>query len=346
MKNNTNKKRRHRCSEGASCPFRNEYQHKLEYYHDDDNERSSSSSKDSSSKVATVSFSGNGYSLGTFHNSIPREMTQKHLSSRSKRKHGPTHDTTGTETNDKAKRSKISVIDLNGGNSKMGISSSSSSSTMNHDVIDLCGIDEDDGEIQVLEKHQVASILHSNPTDSQNDEVLLQKTIAPALNVNNSTFSSYVQRNQHQDLHQLQQEQVQLERVISESKRDHIIKCQNSEYEESLWNDREKAVRKKNRLEFLKNRFETEEMDQNYTTIAFRIPPNGKRLLKRFPKNATAQDLYWYVEWIKINPKTNYDIPDSFMLKQVYGGSEIPRNDTLSSLGLDVNGVVIVGEVF
>lgn len=340
MKKNSNNKRRHRCSEGASCPFRNEYQHKLEYYHDDDNERISSS-KESSSKKTTVSFSGNGYSLGTLQNNIPREMTQKHSSSRSKRKHGPTRDTTWTTNN--AKKNKKTVMDLSGGNSKTGISAS----TMNHDVIDLCGLDEDDGEIQVLEKHQVASILHSGPTtDSQNDEVLLQKIIAPNLNVNRSSLSSFIQRNQHQDLHQLQQEQVQLEQAISESKRDHIIESQNNEYEESLWNDREKAVRKKNLLEFLKNRFESDEIDQNYTTIAFRIPPNGKRLIKRFPKTAIAQELYWYVEWIKINPQTDYDIPDKFMLKKVYGGSEIPRNDTLSSLGLDVNGVVVVGEIF
>jgi len=151
---------------------------------------------------------------------------------------------------------------------------------------------------------------------------------------------------ERQDLQQ-QQEQMDLERAVNESERDYIIKSQKDDYKQSLCHDREKMNRKRHRLEFLKNRFESEKInnDQHFTTIAFHLPPDGKRLIKKVPRTVTTKELYWFVEWVQINPENNYDIPDNFVLKQVYGGVEIPENDTLSSLGLDFNGVVVVGEI-
>eukprot|EP00560_Eucampia_antarctica_P009774 CAMPEP_0197828792 /NCGR_PEP_ID=MMETSP1437-20131217/5319_1 /TAXON_ID=49252 ORGANISM="Eucampia antarctica, Strain CCMP1452" /NCGR_SAMPLE_ID=MMETSP1437 /ASSEMBLY_ACC=CAM_ASM_001096 /LENGTH=346 /DNA_ID=CAMNT_0043430169 /DNA_START=86 /DNA_END=1126 /DNA_ORIENTATION=+ len=339
-------KRQHRCPEGKSCPYRNEYQHGLEYSHADDNDDDDKSVPGKPSKKApVVAFTGTGYTMGK-QNSISRPAWQEHFQPPSKRKRITPMPQTKKNVEIRSQAEKDSKFPSV---AKINKETSSLTKERQNDVIDLC--EEDDEEIQVIEENfftNVQDITENNNAYDENDEVVVDRIVVPppppifesATTYNHDEQNSFLQQ-QHL------QEQLELERAIKESSRDHVIKSQNDDYEQSLHNDREKAQRKRQRIEFLKNRFESTESSldhQHAATIAFRLPPNGQRVLRKFSNTASAQELYWFIEWLKIDPNSNHEIPDSYTLKPVFGGLEISKEESLKSLGLYPNGVVFVRE--
>lgn len=363
----TKKKKQRRCCElGNDCPYKDEYQHGLEFSHGNDSVRpdaaetaptfrpfagtgrTTMSGSSSSSSAATGRSGENASSVGPL---MPQQTTlaTTTVASSSSRKvaiqrrhHEPidltfdSPDTTVAHSDRKRAASKTL--------------------TGNQLVIDLCDDDDEDDENRVnhnprhVEKRRCSPPLVGTKR-RETDRDMLSPSWGFAVSE--------------------EEERRQLAQAVAASNRD-VLSQQDAEYYESLRQDQAKEVAKKqeeDRIreednlrrameESTKNAQEDIERStaqellhyqallepeppesENTATIAFRLPSrcSTARLIRRFHKTASADQLTTFLKSCEQLASVR-----KWSLRTVIGGSEILPTQSLKDLGLIPRGIVVV----
>lgn len=304
------------CDRGADCPYRDEYQHQLEFYHDDE-ESSPSNKNNKKSKPGNhlKSFTGNGKTVGRnkfdVHGRVanPYKRNQK-FNRDDAAMAAEARMLNSTNANDDEKKQESHGQKRKANEAKL--SSNNQRKLVLDEVVDLASSPLDDSkmysndDVVLVEEHEEeskkkrskrkvveADVVDLCDSDCDDHSVIDIDTSLSSHSGNdvvaaNPTFG-YVEAgfSDHQRL--LQYEEDQLAKAIAESKRDATIHQQNVEYEESLANDKIKEFEKKQAIEMKRAQEEREKTEEEEKKSQEEMKRNAA-FLKLQPEPVNCED--------------------------------------------------------
>lgn len=343
-------KRKKKCDLGSDCPYKDEYQHLMEFSHDNDD-----SARSVTNEVSTFRpFVGAGHTMPTSASArngsaanaaLQRSAAATIATSRPLSRQEETidlcHETDTIVPSRPLKRASAQQNSINEDSSKAGVVDLDS-------VIDLCDDDSDDDATGVKPPYNCGKPIAKRP---RSDNGVLSPSWKAAASE--------------------EEEQRQLARAMAASNRD-VVSDQDAEYYESLRKDQAKDRAKREEAERIREEEDLrrvieestrlaekerelltvgEVLDHqkrlvpeppegpNTATIAFRMPSECSipRLVRRFPVSACADQL---ISFLKTREELTA-IP-KWSLRNVVGGTEILPTTTLQDLGLAPRGMVVV----
>jgi len=308
--------KKRRCDRGVDCPYRDEYQHQLEFYHDD--EESSSSNKNhkkSKSGNHQKSFTGNGKTVGRNKFDVHGRVANPYKRNQNFNRDdaamaAESRMSASTNANDDEKK-----LEYHGQKRKendVKLNSNNQRKLFVDDVVDLASSPLDDSkmygndDVILVEEHEEeskkkrskrkvveADVVDLCESDCDDHSVIDIDTSLSSRNGNDVVSASptfgYVEEgfSDHQRL--LQDEEDQLARAIAESKRDATIHQQNVEYEESLANDKVKEFERKQAIEMKRAQEERENIEEEEKKSQEERTRNAA-LLKLQPEPVNSED--------------------------------------------------------
>jgi hypothetical protein len=348
------KKQRRCCELGTDCPYKDEYQHSLEFAHDNSSERTDAAetaptfrpfagtgrttmSASSSSSLVMGRSGGNTSSVGAV---MQQQITPATTTvSSSRQAIDLTSDPSETTIEPSDRKRAASRIPPGTGQS----------------VIDLCDDDDDDEEDEKVVNQNRRQRLPSPPVAETKRRRTDQEVLSPSWGFAVSE----------------EEERRQLAHAMAASNRD-VLSQQDAEYYESLRQDQAKELAKKQEEDRIRDednlRRAMEESAQNAqsdmernaaqellhheallepeppesentATIAFRLPSqcSTTRLIRRFHTTACADQLTTFLKSCEQLASVR-----KWTLRNVIGGSEILPTQSLRDLGLVPRGMVVV----
>ena len=337
------------CELGADCPYKDQYQHGLEFSHEQNSSRSSAEQQNSSRSSANQphfrAFSGAGRTIPTTSTGAQSAAAAAvHRAAAARPPMREQNELIVLSDCDSDQENSSVPLNHNG----KGVESPKKRAANTSSVIDLCSDGDDD---EIAPKKPVAS-----KPDSKRQRRTNQGVPSPSWGLAVSEAD----------------EQRQLAQAMSASNRD-VVSEQDQEYYESLRQDQAKerakqdeeeqireeadlyrAIEESTRLakvnekrNLILQRLDYEEQldpepleNENTATIAFRLPSQctTSRLVRRFHKTACGDQLYAF---LKSSEELASSV-DKWTLREVVGGAEIPLTKSLCDLGLVPRGMVVV----
>ena len=376
---NNNRRGKKRCDRGADCPWKDEYQHNLEFSHGDEPTASSSQSK-----IDSQAFKGKGNRIkSSSASSNPYESSRcKVGQAAEKRSTASAISATIPSMSTNKKR----TIAQNGANLVDLISPSpprkkkprpSTKSQSAKHVVDLC---ESDSEVEIVEESSKRPKPHKRAERQKIGGRAAAAKRMNGLKVTKSSSDSSTIIGKIQETHVFEptenisrrsvevEDQRQLSRALAESNRA-VLREQDSEYEESLRQDEIKEREKREedelqtaieaserlhkeetqRIEEMKLQTAIQQLEMeppegsaDVATIAFKLPSRCQksRITRRFSANARCEQMIFF-----LSSCHDLDNVENWKLVEVVGGEEVPLNRTLEELSLTPRGLLIVKDL-
>ena len=361
------------CKRGLQCPFRDEYQHNLEFDHVNDQSASqkwASQPRDfigvghklGKQPISSTSTSRNPYESN--HKKVARAAEERLVSSINRAVKRETRSSLVESKASKRKSNNVNdIVDLV--SPTQFEKKAKTNIKKETDTIILCDSSDDDNEILIPEdKYRIRPKLPLRTEDSSfviddKKEALKDR---PDVSNHNDKFAIHWRGHYGQNDH--------LQKALEASSRMAVIKEQNNEYEESLRQDTMKERQRREEMELQramqeserlfeekqKNNLEIQRIEAqaelkpepkegvpNVATIAFRLPTRctKSRLNRRFCCQDNVTQLMLFLKSCE-----ELRCIESWKLYQVvHGHKEVSVNQTIDDLGLYPRGILIVKDL-